>query len=257
MLLIPLTLLVMAAPWWVAAIYAFLWIVAASIEYLRMYLKPFRWVYLLFLLAPVIIWFYALELTTFSFVTYLFAALGIQAFFWLVLVPKRHEYILPLLVLPVYLGFITAHFVLLKQVAVRDGLSYAWIAFPFVMTWANDTAAYFFGSWLGKTPLCPKVSPKKTVEGFVLGLAATLAIAMGYTALFVPEYSWWIGGLLALAVGGTGVVGDLLESGIKRERGVKNSSNILGGHGGFLDRLDSLIFGVAVYYYLHFLISRL
>jgi len=256
-LLIPLTLAAMAAPLWVAALYALLWILAASIEFLRLYIKPFKACHLVFLLGPLLIWFYTLLLTPYSFPGFLFAAFLAQICLWVLFFAAKPQLLLPLLVLPVFLGFLPAHFVLIKQEVIKQNLSYAWLIFPFVMVWLNDTAAYLLGSVFGRTPLCPKISPAKTVEGLLLGFIVTIGAGVGFAVLFVPELSWWSGGLLALVVALAGTLGDLLESAIKRERGVKNSSKILGGHGGFLDRIDSLIFGVAVYYYLHFLIQRL
>jgi len=249
-LLIPLTLAAMAAPLWVAAIYVLAWILAASLEFLRLYIKPFRFYHLLFLIAPILIWAYTLFLTPFSLASHLFAAFVIQVLLWFLLFPSKPALILPLLILSLYLGFVPVHFVLLKQEVVKGGLSYAWLAFPFVMTWVNDTAAYLLGSWLGRTLLCPKISPRKTVEGLISGIVVTVGAGVGYSALFLPDRPLWWGAILALAVALIGVLGDLLESAIKRERGVKNSSEILGGHGGFLDRIDSLMFGVAIYYYL-------
>lgn len=254
MLLIPLTLAAMAAPLWVAAIYALLWSLAAAFEFLRLYIKPFRVYHLLFLIAPPLIWACTLFLTSFSLASYLFVAFVIQVLLWLLFFPSKPALILPLLILPLYLGFIPAHFVLLKQEVVKRGLGYAWLAFPFVMTWVNDTAAYVVGSLLGRIPLCAKLSPKKTVEGFLCGLAITIGAGFGYSALFLSDRPLWWGAVLALAVALIGVLGDLLESAIKRERGVKHSSGILGAHGGVLDRIDSLMFGVAIYYYLLLLI---
>ncbi len=250
LLLIPLTLAAMAAPLWVAAIYVLAWILAASLEFLRLYIKPFRFYHLLFLIATILIWAYTLFLTPFSLASHLFAAFVIQVLLWLLFFPSKPALILPLLILPLYLGFVPVHFVLLKQEVVKGGLSYAWLAFPFVMTWVNDTAAYLLGSWLGRTLLCPKISPRKTVEGLISGIVVTVGAGVGYSALFLRDQPLWWGAILALAVALIGVLGDLLESAIKRERGVKNSSEILGGHGGFLDRIDSLMFGVAIYYYL-------
>lgn len=253
-LLIPLTLAAMAAPLWVATIYALLWSLTAAFEFLRLYIKSFRVYHLLFLIAPTLIWACTLFLTPFSLTGHLFVAFVIQVLLWLLFFPSKLTLILPLLILPLYLGFIPAHFVLLKQEVVKQGLGYAWLAFPFVMTWVNDTAAFLLGSLLGRIPLCAKLSPKKTVEGFLCGLAITAGAGLGYSALFLPDRPLWWGVVFAVAVALIGVLGDLFESAIKRERGVKHSSGILGAHGGFLDRIDSLMFGVAIYYYLLLLI---
>lgn len=256
-LLIPLTLAAMAAPLWVAALYALAWIVAASLEFIRLYARPFRTVYILYLIAPILVWFATLSIFDFPLVGYLVVAIILEALIWIIISPGNPEQLIPMIVLPLYLGFIPGHFVLLKQETINQNLSYAWLVFPFIMIWINDTLAYFIGSLIGRTPLCPRISPKKTVEGLIAGILVTVGIGVGFWILFMSSQSWWQGALLALAVAVAGVLGDLLESALKRERGVKNTSEILGGHGGFLDRIDSLIFGVAVYYYLYALLRGL
>ncbi len=255
LLLIPLTLAAMAAPFWVAALYALLWVTAASVEFVMLYVKPFKIQHLLFLLAPLLIWFYSLDLIALPITLYLMLAILLQSFLWLLLLSDKPQSILPLLVLPLYLGFLPAHFVLLKHESLAKAHSYLWLVFPFVMVWLNDTFAYLAGSLFGKTPLCPAISPNKTIEGFLSGLVVSIALGAGFWALFRPHEPWWWWVVLACAVALAGVIGDLIESAIKRERGVKNTSEILGGHGGFLDRIDSLIFGVAAFYYLYPLLS--
>lgn len=117
------------------------------------------------------------------------------------------------------------------------------------LLWSGDSAAYYVGSLLGRHPLAPKVSPKKTVEGAVAGLIASIA---GGTMLGI----WLLGesGVVMFVVSATsaaaGQIGDLAESVLKRSAGVKDSSSILPGHGGILDRLDSMIFSAPVFYWL-------
>lgn len=111
----------------------------------------------------------------------------------------------------------------------------------------NDTFGYIFGAWLGKHPLAPKISPKKSWEGFagsVLG-AGVVGVILAVTAL---ETTWWAGAVLAVAVVFASTAGDLGESMIKRELGIKDMSNLLPGHGGVMDRLDSMVFAVPVGY---------
>ncbi|GEM_PF-227057 len=256
-LLIPAILAVMAAPLWIAALFALLWILAASLEFLTLYIKPFKFFHAIFLLGPALIWAYTLLVIPFSFPSFLFVALILQVFLWLLIFPNKHNLLLPIMIVPIYLGFIPAHLVLLKQEAIAASYSYVWLIFPFIVIWIHDTSAYFFGMMFGRTPLIPKISPKKTVEGFVLGAIASTGAGIVLSVLFLPNQKWWLAGIMAFLVTVAGVMGDLLESALKRERGVKNSSEILGGHGGFLDRIDSLIFGVAVYYYLHFFLKSL
>lgn len=115
----------------------------------------------------------------------------------------------------------------------------------FLFTWANDSFAYVWGMLLGKHPFCQRISPKKTVEGFVGGVISTVVIAvlMVRYASF-PQYT------IALAVVVTifSTLGDLVESSFKRYLGVKDTGTILPGHGGFLDRFDSILFSVPAFY---------
>ena len=111
------------------------------------------------------------------------------------------------------------------------------------MIWANDTFAYFAGSLFGKNKIMEKVSPKKTYEGLVGGIigVSVLAYFMGSLLLWGTKTDWLAIGLI-VSVAGT--LGDFIESLFKRDAGVKDSGKIMPGHGGFLDRLDSLIFAL-------------
>ena len=112
----------------------------------------------------------------------------------------------------------------------------------------SDTAQYYTGRRFGRRPLAPAISPKKTVEGAIGGLVFG-------TALFVGAGAWWVPGMpaifrigLGLAVVALGIGGDLFESMLKRSAGVKDSSALIPGHGGVLDRIDALLFAAPVYY---------
>ncbi|MGH7487314.1 MAG: phosphatidate cytidylyltransferase [bacterium] len=131
------------------------------------------------------------------------------------------------------------------------------IFFLLLVTWASDTGAYLVGTLCGRHRLAPTISPKKTVEGLVGGLIA--AIIAGYTARwwFLPDLSGLDCLILATLLTITGLWGDLTESAMKRSVGVKDSGGILPGHGGMLDRLDSLLFAAPAFYYYVTLASRL
>jgi phosphatidate cytidylyltransferase len=121
------------------------------------------------------------------------------------------------------------------------------LLFALVITWAGDTAAYFAGRALGKRPLAPVLSPKKTWEGTIASLLGVLLVAVVFSRwMFVP-----VAHLLAMAVVGNvaGQAGDLLESAYKRSAGVKDSGALLPGHGGVLDRIDALILAIPVVWY--------
>jgi phosphatidate cytidylyltransferase len=120
-----------------------------------------------------------------------------------------------------------------------------------VLLWTNDTGAYLVGRTIGRTKLLPSVSPKKTVEGLLGGVALALAVGWGFSRIdpsFTTSEWMTIGAIVALA----STLGDLLESAFKRERGVKDSGSILPGHGGILDRFDGFFLAVpSVLLYLH------
>jgi phosphatidate cytidylyltransferase len=121
------------------------------------------------------------------------------------------------------------------------------LLFALVITWAGDTAAYFVGRAMGRHPLAPHISPKKTWEGSVGSMIGSLIVAWGFSYwLRIP-----IGHLVAMAVIGNvaGQMGDLLESAYKRSAGVKDSGGLLPGHGGVLDRIDALILCIPVIWY--------
>lgn len=120
------------------------------------------------------------------------------------------------------------------------------------MIWLCDTAAYFGGSLLGKHPLAPAISPKKSLEGALFGFFGSIAGGIAGWLIFRPEtFILSEFAFLGAAVGIIGQVGDLAESVVKRETGVKDSSRLLPGHGGVLDRFDSLLFALpAVWFWL-------
>jgi phosphatidate cytidylyltransferase len=144
-----------------------------------------------------------------------------------------------------YIGFLGAHLVLLRELT-DDG---DWVFVAVFTTFAADTAAYFFGRAFGRTQITPAISPGKTLEGTIAGLIA------GFAALFVLV---WITGLdvdelellpLAVLIPVAAIIGDLAESLIKRGAGVKDASELVPGHGGFLDRLDSVLLTTPLVYY--------
>lgn len=152
----------------------------------------------------------------------------------------------------IYVSLFCAHIILIRT----QPKGAEWLLLLTAITASSDTGAYYAGTLLGKNKLCPSISPGKTVEGFIGGLlaGALAAVALGYFVL--PEVSALRFCVLAIPLTCIGVVGDLTESVLKRAAGVKDSGNILPGHGGILDRIDSLILAAPVLFYLlhfHFL----
>ena len=149
----------------------------------------------------------------------------------------------------IYLGMAAAHFILLRQ--LNNGQW--WLLLALAGTWLADSGAYFIGRKFGVHKMTPSLSPKKSWEGLAGGVAfgvifgALLAVVLSQVLnLYLP---WWAGAVLGLIGALIGVLGDLSISMIKREVGAKDSGHIIPGHGGVLDRLDSLLFTIIVSYY--------
>ncbi|MGH7256415.1 MAG: phosphatidate cytidylyltransferase [Nitrospirales bacterium] len=144
-----------------------------------------------------------------------------------------------------YVALTLGHLVLARALEQGEFL----IFFLFLVTWAGDTGAYYAGVAFGRHRLAPVVSPNKTIEGLIGGLGLAVVIALVAQIWFLP--SWTLAECAGLGIGLTliGVVGDLSESALKRSAGVKDSGVIIPGHGGVLDRLDSLLFTAPAFYY--------
>jgi phosphatidate cytidylyltransferase len=130
-----------------------------------------------------------------------------------------------------------------------------WIFFLLIVTFANDTGAFYFGKSMGRHKLYEAVSPNKTWEGAIGGLLSSLIIAFIFLRIFqLHKLSIYIF-ILVLIMSIASQLGDLCESMIKRIQGIKDSGNLLPGHGGMLDRIDGLLFSIPVlYFYLNYAI---
>ncbi len=158
-----------------------------------------------------------------------------------------------------YVSFLASHMLLLRELPVSAGLDYSqgssFVFLVFVITWACDTGAYTVGTLLGKRPLLPRVSQKKTIEGSIGGLLCAVAGAVVARYTFAGFLSLTQALILGLMAGIVGQLGDLVESMIKRDAEIKDTSGTIPGHGGVLDRFDSLLFtSPLVYYFLKFAI---
>jgi len=143
-----------------------------------------------------------------------------------------------------WIGLGLAHAVLLRDLPHGDGIVIAVL----VGTFVGDTGAYLGGRAFGRTPLAPAISPNKTVEGLVIGLVAGV-LGVWFTGLYQDWLSGTDAALLGLAVAVAAPLGDLFESYIKRDRGVKDTGRAFGAHGGALDRLDAVLFTAVAGYW--------
>ncbi len=116
------------------------------------------------------------------------------------------------------------------------------------MNWSGDTAAYYVGRAIGKHKLSPILSPKKSWEGAIASVAGSLILGLLYLGHFTPDIPLWEIIIMAVVGNVAGQLGDLAESAMKRGAGVKDSGNILPGHGGILDRVDSSLFAIPIIY---------
>jgi len=123
-----------------------------------------------------------------------------------------------------------------------------WLMFGLMVNWIGDTGAFYVGRKFGRHKLAPSISPGKSWEGAAASVVTGVAFGMIYLPLTIKGTSLLVAGLLALVADAAGQVGDLAESAIKRGAGVKDSGNLLPGHGGLLDRVDSTMFALPVLY---------
>ncbi|TMW73239.1 phosphatidate cytidylyltransferase [Alteribacter natronophilus] len=160
--------------------------------------------------------------------------------------------------------FDEAGFVILSSVYIGLGFHYflearfleeglVFIFFILILVWVTDSGAYFCGRFLGKHKLWPEISPKKTIEGSLGGIIAAVVFGLLYAWFFPVFDSTAVTVVFILIVSVAGQLGDLVESALKRHYAVKDSGQVLPGHGGILDRFDSLIFVMPVLYLLAFI----
>ena len=145
----------------------------------------------------------------------------------------------------IYLPFFLAHLLLLWDLPQGRTL----VAMTFMVTWGGDAFSYYCGSYWGKRKLSPNISPNKTVEGFLAGLFGGAFFALLLNWIGLLSVDWNVAVVLGLAANFIGQMGDLFESFLKRSQGVKDSGSLIPGHGGFLDRVDSVLFAAPVIYY--------
>ena len=158
---------------------------------------------------------------------------------------------------PIYVGFLLAHALMLREItgsgAEIEGTSdfgRSWLLFSLLVTFAVDTGAYLVGRSVGRRPMAPSISPNKTWEGSLGGFASAVAAALVLGLVFDLGVPAWQQAMIGGVVGVVGQWGDLIESKLKRIADLKDASSIIPGHGGLLDRLDSVLLTLPAVYYL-------
>lgn len=194
----------------------------------------------LFLVLPINNWFFFLPIKTNNFMLFYLVVLVLLAS----MVFSHNTYTFDEAAFPVlvslYVGTGFQNFVLARQAGLTV------LLYALFIVWATDIGAYMIGRQIGKTPLAPDISPNKTIEGSVGGLICAVIVSLLFLLAFPAKYYFTYGTvtmlLLTLVFSAAGQLGDLVESAYKRHYNVKDSGNILPGHGGILDRFDSLLF---------------
>ena len=245
---------------WLALLYAqsfiFFWLIItaisliAALEFFTICLqseeKTLRPLLAAIALLPVVAsWFQRVDLVYAAFIAALML-LAVLAVFRAARLQKPFDLLLKASFGAMYTGLFTAHLILFMALPAGS----AWLLFLTTITAASDTGAYFTGMSLGRHKLCPSISPKKTVEGLIGGMLCGTGFALLVAFFLLHGVNLWRLAAAALFLSALGVVGDLVESLLKRSTGVKDSGNILPGHGGILDRADSLLLTAPVLYYL-------
>ena len=172
-------------------------------------------------------------------------ALSIFVLFRFASSPKVFEMISKQVLGIVYIPMSLALLVFIREL---DG-GILWIIWLLIVAFANDTGAFYTGTYLGKTKLAPTISPKKTIEGSLGGIATSVVAGFIFCLIFFSDLNlalWAIPCALIMAVAGQ--IGDLFESAMKRASNIKDSGRILPGHGGMLDRIDGLLLAIPVLY---------
>jgi phosphatidate cytidylyltransferase len=145
---------------------------------------------------------------------------------------------------PVYIGLPLGSLVGVHAIAGREAVLLLIAAVA-----VSDTAQYYTGRALGRTPLAPRRSPKKTREGAIGGVVVAPVFLAAAGAYWLPAFPWWWHASLGLAIVVAGIIGDLFESMLKRAANLKDSGALIPGHGGVLDRIDALLFAAPVFYF--------
>jgi phosphatidate cytidylyltransferase len=172
---------------------------------------------------------------------------------WFIAVYRGRDFLPALAYLvvgPVYVGFLLAHALMLRELEGATDLGRNWLLFALLVTFATDTGAFFVGRSIGRHQMAPIISPNKTWEGALGGFILAVIAAPVLGSLLDLGLERWQHATIGATVGVVSQVGDLFESKLKRISQVKDTGSIIPGHGGILDRLDSLLVSIPMVYYL-------
>ena len=190
----------------------------------------------------------------YEYTPHLFLGVGfVMALSWLILIRNREGAFTTWAYAvggPVYVGFLLAHALMLRELDDGAATSRDWLLFVMLVTFATDTGAFFTGQAVGKHLMAPSISPHKTWEGAFGGFTVAVGIALALGTLLQLSVPLWQAAAIGAAIGVLAQLGDLTESRLKRVAGVKDTGILIPGHGGILDRLDSIVFTLPVVYYL-------
>ncbi len=150
-----------------------------------------------------------------------------------------------------YIPLLLGYLIILRNLPLGEQITY----FIIIITWVSDSAAFFIGKFFGKHKLASSISPNKTIEGSIAAIVASAIISLIFGGIYYERY--FLPTILGITLGIMGQLGDLVESMLKREIGIKDSSPLLPGHGGILDRFDSLMFIAPTAYYMLYLLRML
>ena len=151
-----------------------------------------------------------------------------------------------------YIGVCLGHLLLIRKLQSGD----LFIFFLIVVTWAADIGGYYIGASMGRRPIAPRLSPKKTIEGFVAGMIFSIFLAVVCHLWFLHTLAIQDCIIIGIMLTSVGLLGDLAESAFKRNAGVKDSGSLIPGHGGVLDRIDSLLLTAPAFYYYVLLVNE-
>lgn len=263
LIFVPLVLILMYFGGWLFNLFITGVLLAAGFEYARLFRIKGLQLYLPLILAGILLlviqsWFFTHQYTEYLLTFLIFlAVLTALIQYELGDINAAFNFGLHLSGI-LYIGWIGAFMIILR--ALPDGRGWMLTALP--ATWLADSGAYFIGRWLGKSKMAPRLSPKKTWAGFIGGvltgvLSGFLLVLLWRAVGWLPQLTpLWQGAIMGLVLAVLTPMGDLIISLFKRTVGVKDSSNIIPGHGGILDRIDTWIWAAMIGFYAVMIFSR-